>query len=213
MTATVQLNITQMTEGQASAEVTVNTALLVLDAFARLGVKDRDLATPPASPTDGDRYIVATGGTGAWSGKDGYVSVSLSGAWVSIAPREGWRAWVDDEDTMVTYDGSAWVEHATGRITTGITASTTQTQGQGALTAALNVVATCANANDTVTLPAAYKGRVCTITNQGAQTAKVYPASGDSIDALAVNTSTTIAAAARKRFEAVDSTKWYTTSS
>ena len=36
----------------------------------RASVKDRDLTAPPGSPSEGDRYIVATGGSGAWSGHD-----------------------------------------------------------------------------------------------------------------------------------------------
>lgn len=88
-----------------------------------------------------------------------------------------------------------------------ITASTTQTQGQGALTGEINEISTCANANDTVTLPAASAGRYCLVINNGAQTLQVFPASGDDLGA-GVNTSTTIATTSRKMFVAYDSTNW-----
>lgn len=91
--------------------------------------------------------------------------------------------------------------------TAGITASTTQTQGQGALTADVNEVATCANANDTVTLPAAVAGRMCLVINNGAQTLQIFPASGDNLGA-GVDTSTTTATATRKLFWAFDTTNW-----
>ena len=57
-------------------------------------------------------------------------------------------------------------------VTAGITASVTQTQGQGALTTEFNQVSVCANANDTVTLPAAAAGRVCIIVHNGAQASR-----------------------------------------
>jgi hypothetical protein len=88
-----------------------------------------------------------------------------------------------------------------------LTASTTQTQGQGALTADINEVSTVANANDVRTLPAALAGRHCLVINNGANTLQVFPASGDDLGA-GVNTSTTIASGSRKLFVAYDSTNW-----
>lgn len=92
-------------------------------------------------------------------------------------------------------------------VTTGIVASTNQTQGQGALTREINVVATCANANDTVTLPAAVAGRTCVVINNGAQVLQIFPASGDNLGA-GVDTATTLAAGSNRRFVAYDSTNW-----
>jgi hypothetical protein len=209
MANTTQLALTELTPGQANAEVTVNDALRILDAAVQLGVKDRDLATPPGSPTTGDRYIVAASGTGAWSGHDGKLAVYLNGAWVIRTPKEGWRCWIDDEDVLVVYDGSDWVEREGKSITTGITASGTHTQGQVPLTSVLNIIATCAVADDTVTLPAAAKGRRCVIVNQGIARAQVFPASGDAIENGAVDAATTVAAGSRKDFVAVDGTTWY----
>ena len=89
----------------------------------------------------------------------------------------------------------------------GITASTTQTQGQGLLTGDINEISTCANANDTVTLPAALAGRFCTVINNGANTLKIYPSSGGDLGA-GVNISTTLAAGAAALFLAYTSLKW-----
>lgn len=91
---------------------------------------------------------------------------------------------------------------------TGITASITQTQGQGALTGEVNEISVCANVNDTVTLPIAKAaGRMCLVINHGAQTLKVFPASGGDLGA-GLNTSTTIVAASRKLFVAYSALKW-----
>lgn len=73
-------------------------------------------------------------------------------------------------------------------IVDGITASTTQTEGNGQLTKAVNVVSTVANTNDTVTLPVLTKGMSCTVINTGANTLKVYAGSSGTIDGKAAGT-------------------------
>lgn len=93
------------------------------------------------------------------------------------------------------------------KTTAGITASVTQTQGNGALAAEINEVSVCANVNDTVTLPAAVAGRYCLVINNGAQTLQVFPASGDNLGAGA-DTATTIVSTSRKLFIAFDATNW-----
>lgn len=93
---------------QAQKHVTHNTALRKLDALVHLAVKDRDLAAPPGAPADGDRYIVAGSPTGAWAGHAGEIAAWQDGAWAFFTPREGWLSWVDDENVLVYYSGSAW---------------------------------------------------------------------------------------------------------
>jgi len=95
---------------QAQKHVTHNEALRVLDAAVQLSVLDRDLTSPPGGPSDGDRYIPASGATGAWSGKDLNIAAWQDGAWTFLVPREGWLCWVADEDKLLVWDGSSWVE-------------------------------------------------------------------------------------------------------
>ena len=95
-------------------------------------------------------------------------------------------------------------------VAAGLTASTTQAQGQGPLTCEINEVSTCANANDVRTLPTAVAGYRVVVINNGAQTLQVFPASGDNLGA-GVNTSTTIIAGARKEFISYDATNWVAT--
>jgi hypothetical protein len=108
VTATTRFSLDLLVEGQAQPEITVNTALNIVDVVAQLNVIDRNLTAPPGSPAEGALYIIATGGTGAWSGQDGKLAIYFSG-WYFIAPKEGFQAWVADEDIVVIYDGSAWV--------------------------------------------------------------------------------------------------------
>ena len=63
----------------------------------------------------------------------------------------------------------------------GITASTTQTQGQQTLAADVNQVSTVANNDDVVTLPAAFPGEEITIINDGLNTLQIFPATGDDL--------------------------------
>lgn len=110
----------------------------------------------------------------------------------------------------VKHTGSSntgWATVNVASVTSGITASTTQTQGQGALTATINELATVANANDTVTLPSAEVGMVVYVVNNGANTAQIFPASGDNLG-QGVDTAETLASGASVTYSAHDATNW-----
>lgn len=112
---------------QAQKHVTHNEAIRGLDALVHLMVLDKDLSTPPGSPSDGDRYIVAASPTGAWAGHAGKVAAWQDGAWAFYTPRAGWLAWVADETKLYSHDGSAWsvvtVSVGSGAALWGINAS------------------------------------------------------------------------------------------
>ena len=110
MDSTPNLQLPYLIAAQAQKHVTHNEALRSLDAIVQLLVLDKDLAAPPGSPSNGDRYIVAVSPTGAWTGQAGKVAAWQDAAWVFYTPREGWLAWVADEDKVYAYTGSAWAE-------------------------------------------------------------------------------------------------------
>lgn len=99
---------------QAQKHVTHNEAVRALDAIVQLAVLDRHLATPPATPANGDRYIVGASPTGAWSGHAGKIAAYQDGAWAIYPPKEGWIAWVADEDLALAWSGTAWASLAGG---------------------------------------------------------------------------------------------------
>ena len=107
--ATTKLLLPYILAAQAQKHVTHNEALRLLDGLVQLSILDRDLTAPPGSPADGDRYIVASGGTGDWAGWDLNVALWTDGAWLRLPPRTGWRAWVEDEGLLLVYDGAAWI--------------------------------------------------------------------------------------------------------
>ena len=105
---TTHLLLPYILAAQAQKHVTHNEALRLLDAVVQLSVLDRDLTAPPVSPADGDRYIVASGATGVWTGWDLNVTTWVDGVWMRLVPRPGWLAWIADEATFFVWNGSAW---------------------------------------------------------------------------------------------------------
>ena len=68
MDATDNLNLPYILPAQAQKHVTHNEALRILDAVIQIVVQDMTRATPPASPTEGQRHVVASDASGAWAG-------------------------------------------------------------------------------------------------------------------------------------------------
>jgi Protein of unknown function (DUF2793) len=112
MDTTPNLALPYILASQAQKHVTHNEAIRALDALVQISVADRDLAATPGSPAEGDRYIVATAATGAWSGHDGEIAAWQDGTWRFYAPMEGWLAWVTDENALLVFDGAVWLTAA-----------------------------------------------------------------------------------------------------
>lgn len=108
----------------------------------------------------------------------------------------------------IRYDGDGTDVLALHQADVGITASATQTQGQQPLVSSFNEVSTVTTTNDVVTLPTAAAFLWVTVINNGANTLQIFPATGDNIDGLGVNTSTTLAAGDSVTFFAIDATNW-----
>ena len=109
MTDTIHLALPCIDAAQAQKHVTHNEALQLLDAMTQLAVIDRR-ASPPASPLEGDRYLVVATATGAFAGKEQNIALRLAGAWLFLAPNAGWLAYVAAEQVTLLHDGSAWVD-------------------------------------------------------------------------------------------------------
>ncbi len=76
-------------------------------------IKDKDLTAPPAA-TAGDRYIVASVATGVWATKEKAIAQYVTGTtWTFTTPNEGFALWVDDEDCVYVYSGTAWAKFGT----------------------------------------------------------------------------------------------------
>ncbi len=105
---------------QAQKHVTHNEALIMLDALSCARLLDRDLSTPPGSPSDGDAYLVKATGTDDWTGQDGRIAFCVDGGWRFYTPYQGLVVYIADEDEMFVYDGSAWADLASAMAFQGI---------------------------------------------------------------------------------------------
>ena len=114
MSNTPNLQLPFILAAQAQKHVTHNEAIRKLDAIVNLAVVDRDLAAPPVSPVEGQRYIVAASPTGAWAGQAAKIAAYPDGVWAFYTPIEGWIAWVADEDVLVIWNGTVWTTFSGG---------------------------------------------------------------------------------------------------
>ncbi len=108
MSDSPSLALPYLAAAQAQKHVTVNEALSLLDGLVHLAVISRATSTPPVTPLDGDRYLIAASPTGDWTSHAGHIALRMEGAWRFLIPKEGWRMWVADEDALLTYTGTSW---------------------------------------------------------------------------------------------------------
>ena len=114
MSASPNLKLPFIDANQNQKSVTHNAALIVLDALVNCQVGSAALAAPPASPADGQCWIVAAGGAGAWAGKDLNIAAWQDGAWNFYAPTTGMLAYNDATGGPIVWTGASWVALAGG---------------------------------------------------------------------------------------------------
>lgn len=115
MSATARLSLPYIAPLQAQKQYSYNEAMAVLDQLVQPTVLSRTITAPPASPDDGDTYIVADAATGVWAGKDGKFACWLNGGWSYRTPSDGWLAYVTDTAELAVYQSGDW----TSFVTTG----------------------------------------------------------------------------------------------
>lgn len=107
MATTNHLGISLVEQSQSQKEVTVNAALIRIDAMLNSGAKSRNINTPPVSPASGDLYIVGSSPTGDWAGQSGKITY-FDQIWRFITPLQGATLWVNDEFIIVSYNSGSW---------------------------------------------------------------------------------------------------------
>lgn len=108
MTNSTNLALPYIGAAQAQKHVTHNEALQIVDALVHFSVAARDQTAPPPTPGEGLRLLVGFGASGAFAGKENQAAVFLAGAWAFLAPRAGWRVFVEAEGVLLIWDGAAW---------------------------------------------------------------------------------------------------------
>ncbi len=129
-----------------------------------------------------------------------------------------WEKLIPGQGEILSYNSSGYFDNLTlseaGILeqfdaTTGITASTTQTQAAAtALTTTFNRLDTVANSGDAVKLISVADGDFQVVINRGANQAQIFPNTGDKIDTGAVDASTTLDAASIKLFFGLSTSEW-----
>ncbi|MCC6681635.1 MAG: DUF2793 domain-containing protein [Phycisphaeraceae bacterium] len=66
--------------------------------------------TPPGSPDTGDRYIVGSSPSGAWSGNPNDLAEWDGSQWLFLAPQIGWPVYVTDEQVLYYWNGTTWTK-------------------------------------------------------------------------------------------------------
>ncbi len=148
MSTSPNLRLPYLDANQNQKTVTHNAALRMLDALVNLRAASASLAAPPAGPNDGQCWIVASGGTGAWAGKDLNIAAWQDGAWSFYAPNPGAIAYVDTLGGALLWNGTAWVS-----LLGAITSLALNTLGIGTAADAANPLSAKLNAALLTALP------------------------------------------------------------
>ena len=122
-------SITQWQEGM-SAWVRNGSLLYVVDAAGTWhlvsGLTDATAwqdpvlglqSAPPVSPNEGDRYLVATPGSGDWAGHDEEIATWDGAAWTFQVADEGWFTWVLGVG-LYYFTGAIWAPYSPSPLTT-----------------------------------------------------------------------------------------------
>lgn len=106
----------QALDGESGWRQAINQSLIKIDAVISLSVLNPSQQQTPSSPSSGDRYIVASGAAGTFSGHDKEIAVYTFGAngvlqWLFYAPINGLRAYSISDSTTYIYDSAttSWI--------------------------------------------------------------------------------------------------------
>ena len=103
--------------GQAQKEAFVNEAHVLADAIMHCAVEG-EASAPPASPAEGECWLVAGNAGGAWAGQSGKIACHHAGNWLFVAPRDGMRV-LDRSTGQDRRHLGAWVAPAAPAAPTG----------------------------------------------------------------------------------------------
>lgn len=106
--------------GESGWNLQMDENLRAVGALVQVGVVSMTTSTPPASPSQGARYIVGPAATGAWAGHTGKLVRYLGTDWEVYAPSAGWLVFDEDTGALHQFTASGW-EPVTATVTTGAT--------------------------------------------------------------------------------------------
>lgn len=121
---------------QAQKEVVLNESLARLDALVHPAVED-ELAAPPATPQEGQCWLVAPAANGDWAGHDGEIAAFSGGDWLFLVPRDGMRCWVVATGQLLRFE-SGWSGAQAPAVPTG--GATVDSEARSAIESLINAL-------------------------------------------------------------------------
>jgi Protein of unknown function (DUF2793) len=109
MPGTPFLDLPIMAGSQAQKHITHNEALDRLDMLVQTNVTSTGLNTPPASPLEGQTYVVGTSPTGVWAGQALKLASWRNGYWMFAAPRDGWQVFSITDQSRLVFNTGQWL--------------------------------------------------------------------------------------------------------
>ncbi len=105
-----RLDLPLIQPSQAQKHVTHNEALQVLDGLVQTVLEETGADTPPFEPVTGQLFALGANPGGDWAGQAGRLALRIPGAWLFMAPQDGWRAWDKAAAQLKVYQAGSWAE-------------------------------------------------------------------------------------------------------
>lgn len=119
MSETPRFSLPLMSAAQAQKHVTVNEALVRLEAATAARLDSVDATEPPENASEGAAFGVPALAGGAWGGHDGDIAFRFNSGWNFLSPFPGFEAWISDRKQRMTYDGATWIPSPIGNLVSG----------------------------------------------------------------------------------------------
>ena len=126
-------------------DVAFRKFLRAIDTRLITVVKDHTLATPPGSPANGDRYLVAASPTGTWAGHANHIATwttddpaNPTGVWEFHVPASGWDVFSLTAGVPLLFNGTSWSLKSYGSLPSYTVASLPSSPSAGSIAYATN---------------------------------------------------------------------------
>lgn len=109
MTTTSRFALPLLHAGQAQKELFHNEAVVGIDALLHPDVQGVGVDTPPATPENGQAWIVGHAPSGDWVGHADEIACWTAGGWRFVSPRAGMEVWAESLAQPVRFRaGTGW---------------------------------------------------------------------------------------------------------
>jgi len=108
MSKSSRLGLGYLEAGQAQKEVFHNEALRLVDIAVAAAVESVGANAPPASPIDGQCFVVGSAPSGAWVGHAKAIAGYAPGGWRFVEAVAGMTALDKASGQTAAFDGTAW---------------------------------------------------------------------------------------------------------